>query len=120
GHPLARRRSVGREELAELSLASREDGSGTREALSRALGRAVEPALELDSNAAVKVEGASGGYPAVLSELAGAAELRDRRLVGGARDAGARRRRLHASWRKPGRLPPAAADFLAGVLGPRG
>src|SRR5699024_8521640 len=61
GHPLARRRSVGRAELAELSLASREDGSGTREALRRALGRAVEPALELDSNAAVKVEVASGG-----------------------------------------------------------
>src|SRR5699024_12407841 len=77
GHPLARRRSVGRKELAELSLASREDGSGTREALSRALGQAVEPALELDSNAAVKVEVASGGYPAARRELAVVAELRD-------------------------------------------
>ena len=120
GHPLARRRSVGREELAELSLASREDGSGTREALSRSLGRAVEPALELDSNAAVKVEVASGGYPAVLSELAVAAELRDRRLVEVELEDVDLRRRLHAVWRKPGRLTPAAADFLAGVLGPHG
>src|SRR5699024_3070043 len=131
GHPLARRRGVGREELAELSLASREDGSGTRaalsrslgltrEALSRSLGRAVEPALELDSNAAVKVEVASGGYPAVLSELAVAAELRDRRLVEVELEDVDLRRRLHAVWRKPGRLTPAAADFLAGVLGPHG
>lgn len=120
GHALARRRrSVGRQELAGLSLASREDGSGTREALSRALGRAVRPALELDSNAAVKVEVASGGYPAVLSELAVAGELRDHRLVEVALENVDLRRSLHAIWRKPGRLSPAAEDFLAGVLRPR-
>lgn len=117
GHQLARRRrSVGRDELAELALASREDGSGTREALSKALGRAVQPVLELDSNSAVKVEVASGGYPAVLSELAVAGELRDHRLVEVQLESVDLRRNLHAIWRRPGRLTPAAADFLAGIL----
>src|SRR5699024_12613842 len=84
GHPLARRRRpLGRKDLATLPLASREDGSGPREALSRALDTPVQPALELDSNAAVKVEVASGGYPAVRRELAAAARLPDRPRVGG-------------------------------------
>jgi len=118
GHPLARRRRpLSREDLATLPLASREDGSGTREALSRALDTPVQPALELDSNAAVKVEVASGGYPAVLSELAVAAELRDRRLVEVELEDVDLRRTLYAIWRRPGRLAPAAAEFLAEVLG---
>jgi DNA-binding transcriptional LysR family regulator len=82
-HPFARRRrAVNREELAQLRLAQRELGSGTREALEHALGHdCAQPAIEVGSNTAVKVLISTGDYPAVLSELAIAAELRDGRLV---------------------------------------
>src|SRR5699024_4506040 len=56
-------------------------------------------------------------YPAVLSELAVAAELRDRRLVEVELEDVDLRRTLYAIWRRPGRLAPAAAEFLAEVLG---
>ncbi|MFD1718349.1 LysR family transcriptional regulator [Georgenia deserti] len=119
-HPLARRRRpLCRDELAGLRLASREDGSGTRDTLARALGRPIEPVLELDSNAAVKVEVLSGGYPAVLSALAVSGELRDGRLVEVAIDGVDLRRILHAVFRRGAGLPAPASDFLAGVVGGR-
>ncbi|GAA4393270.1 LysR family transcriptional regulator [Tsukamurella soli] len=86
-HRLARRRApVGATELADMELVTREEGAGTRDVLDRALAHAGFPgahpaALSLDSNAAVKVMVQAGGPPAVLSELAVAAELRDGRLV---------------------------------------
>ncbi|WP_159621329.1 LysR family transcriptional regulator [Ruania rhizosphaerae] len=117
-HPLARRRRpLTRDQLVGMALASREDGSGTRDALTRALGEPVQPVLELDSNAAVKVEVASGGYPAVLSALAVGAELSDGRLVEIDVPEVDLRRHLHAVWRRGARLPAAAEDFLRGVLG---
>ncbi|MBZ2196723.1 LysR substrate-binding domain-containing protein [Occultella gossypii] len=120
GHPLTRRRRpVGAEELAELRLASREAGSGTRDALGWALGRELEPGVELDSNAAVKVVVASGAYPAVISELAVAAELRDGRLVSVPVTGVDLTRTLHAIWRRGWRPPAAIEDFLAVVLGRR-
>ncbi|MBU4215367.1 MAG: LysR family transcriptional regulator [Actinobacteria bacterium] len=114
-HRLARRRTpVTRDELAAMPLATREDGSGTRDTLEVAVGQPmVPPAVELDSNAAVKVLVSSGAYPAVLSELAVAGELRDGRLVEvplGDLDLS---RSLDAVWRRGTRLRAAAQHFLA-------
>ncbi|TDE94038.1 LysR family transcriptional regulator [Occultella glacieicola] len=120
GHPLTRRRRpVDAEELAELRLASREAGSGTRDALGWALGRELDPGVELDSNAAVKVMVASGAYPAVISELAVAAELRDRRLVSVPVVGVDLTRTLHAVWRRGWRPSAVIDDLLAVVLGRR-
>ena len=113
-HPLARRRHpLGRDELAQTPLASREDGSGTRDTLRLAIGRSmVPPAVELDSNAAVKVLVSSGSFPAVISELAVANELRDGRLVEVPLAEVDLSRSLDAVWRKGTRLGGAAEHFL--------
>ena len=118
GHPLAgRRRPVTRAELAAMPLASREDGSGTRETLRHAVGAQVAgPAIELDSNAAVKVLVSSGDYAAVISELAVASEVRDGRLVEVPTTEVNLTRSLHAMWRRGPRLHAAARDFLTMVL----
>lgn len=113
-HPLALRHgAVSREDLRTMQLASREAGSGTRDTLHAAMGTAMaEPAVELDSNAAVKVLVSSGSYPAVLSELAVASELRDGRLVDVALDDIDLSRSLNAVWRRGTPLGTAARDFL--------
>lgn len=83
GHPFAgRRTAVTRKELVASQLVVREEGSGTREELGRALGSfdGID-VLELDSNAAVKISVASGAGCTVMSQLAVAAELADGRLV---------------------------------------
>lgn len=113
-HLLARRRRpVSRDELAAMQLASREDGSGTRDTLHMAVGQTmVPPAVELDSNAAVKVLASSGSYPAVISELAVANELRDGRLVEVPLGDVDLSRSLNAVWRRGTRLRSAAGHFL--------
>ncbi len=113
-HPLAqRRRPVSAAELATMPLASREGGSGTRETLRRAIGQDMAaPAVELDSNAAVKVLVTSADYPAVLSELALANELRDGRMVEiPVRDLNLHRI-LRAVWRRGSTPRGAASEFL--------
>ncbi|MBP8921826.1 MAG: LysR family transcriptional regulator [Micropruina sp.] len=73
GHEWARRtRPVPLTELVDTPLIVREPGSGTRIALERALEGhdTAAPALELASNAAVRVAVSSGAGPAVLSEHA--------------------------------------------------
>lgn len=113
-HPLAgRRRQLSAADLAALPLATREAGSGTRETLRHALGPVAPPAIELDSNAAVKVLVGSGDYPAVLSELAVAAELRDGRFVEIAVSGVNLQRSLRAVWRRNSAPRGAAADFLS-------
>jgi molybdate transport repressor ModE-like protein len=114
-HPLARRRRpVSASELAAMPLATREAGSGTREALRRALGRPMAPpGIELDSNAAVKVLVSSADFPAVLSELAVANELLDGRLVEVPVSEINLRRSLRAVRRRNFTPRGAAADFLA-------
>ena len=111
---LARRhRPVSRDELAAMQLVSREDGSGTRDSLHVAVGQAmVPPAVELDSNAAVKVLVSSGSYPAVISELAVSNELRDGRLVEVPLGDVDLSRSLNAVWRRGTRLRSAAGHFL--------
>ncbi|MFC7304364.1 LysR family transcriptional regulator [Streptomyces monticola] len=85
GHPWARRRSgITAAELAQAALILREEGSGTREVLHRALapaGGLGEPLLELSSTTAVRAAALSGAGPAVLSALAVRDDLTARRLV---------------------------------------
>ena len=84
-HPWARRRvPVGGAELAATALVLREQGSGTREVLDRALapyGGTATPLLVLASTTALKAAAVSGAGPVVLSELAVADELARGRLV---------------------------------------
>ena len=78
-----------------------------------AMGDALAPpAVELDSNAAVKVLVSAGSYPAVISELAVANELRDGRLVEIPLDDVDLSRSLNAVWRRGTRLDGAAGQFL--------
>ncbi|AKU16540.1 LysR family transcriptional regulator [Luteipulveratus mongoliensis] len=115
-HPWAgRREPVSPDELAATALVTREAGSGTRVALDEALApRAVTPpALELPSNAAVRVSVAAGTAPAVLSRLAvsdalAAGTLREVPMTG--LDL---HRSLRAVWGGPRRLHGPAADLVA-------
>ncbi|WP_344584539.1 LysR family transcriptional regulator [Nonomuraea roseoviolacea] len=114
-HPWARRRApLEFAELAAAPLVMREPGSGTRHAVDRFLaGRDVAaPALELSSNAAVKVAVEAGVAPAVLSVLAVAAELREGRLVEAPVADFDGRRPLFAVWRGRTRLAGAAAELV--------
>lgn len=115
-HPWSRRRRpLTPEELAATPLVVREVGSGTRVSLEHHLTdhRLVEPAIELTSNAAVKVMAASGAAPAVLSRLAVAQAIEAGELVAIPVEGLRLTRRLRAVWR--GELGPPAADFLAVV-----
>lgn len=84
-HAWARRRSgIAAEELARTPLVLREQGSGTREVLDRALagyGGTAPPLLELASTTALKAAAITGAGPAAVSELAVADELASGRLV---------------------------------------
>jgi DNA-binding transcriptional LysR family regulator len=150
-HPWADRSApVGAAELAATPLVVREGGSGTRDALAVVLGDLPQapPALELGSNAAVRIAVASGAGPAVLSALAVRAQLESGELlrvpldgvgatdvsatdvsatdVGAtdARTAGAKgvglRREFTAVWTGPRRLTGAAADLVAIAEGTAG
>ncbi|QFU93366.1 LysR family transcriptional regulator [Amycolatopsis sp. YIM 10] len=120
-HPwAARRRRPRAAELAATPLVSREPGSGTRQALERALRAHVdalaEPALEVSSTTAIKAAAVGGIGPAVLSAHAVAPELAAGTLVRLAvpdLDLG---RQLRAIWPK-GRTPRGPArDLLAIAL----
>lgn len=83
-HPWADRTTpVDAAELAATPLVVREGGSGTRDALAVVLGDFPQapPALELGSNAAVRIAVASGAGPAVLSALAVQAQLESGELL---------------------------------------
>lgn len=71
-HPWAGRGSISADELAATPLIEREEGSGTREVLARALAprRVAAPALVVHSNAAVRAAVAGGAGCALLSDLA--------------------------------------------------
>ncbi len=101
-HEWARRtRPVGLDELLATPLVVREPGSGTRVSLEQAVaghGRLAPPALELASNAAVRVAVASGAGPAVLSELAVRASVAGGMLRAVMVDDLAIARQLRAVW----------------------
>lgn len=112
-HPWARRRRpLAAEELAATPLIVREPGSGTRISLEHHLAGhdLVEPAVELSSNAAVKVMASGGVAPAVLSTLAVAEALESGELVAVPVEGLRLTRRLRAVWR--GELTAPAADFV--------
>lgn len=116
GHPWSRRRRpLTPEELATTPLVVREPGSGTRISLEHHLSghEMAAPAVELGSNAAVKVMAASGSAPAVLSRLAVAQALESGELVAVPVEGVRLTRRLRAVWRDE--LTAPAADFLAVV-----
>lgn len=119
-HPWATRSRVRAEELAATPLVARESGSGTRVALRRALAPldVAPPALELASNAAVRVSAAAGTAPAVLSRLAVDDALRAGTLVEVGVDGVDLTRNLRAVWAGPRRLTnPAAAALLTTAAG---
>lgn len=123
-HPWTRRtRPVTAEELTSTPLVSREAGSGTRDALTHALHRALgrqlvqaAPVMALSTTSAVRAAVLAGAGPAVLSALAIADDLRTGRLTSidviGV-DLG---RKLRAVWIGP-RVPPAGAarDLLSHI-----
>lgn len=125
-HPWAvRRRGVGLDELAAVALVTREQGSGTRLVLDRALDAAAPhiaraaPALELSNTTAIRQAVAAGAGPAVLSNLAVHDDLAARRLVRVALAGGIRlRRELRAVWPE-GPLPAGPARALLGIAGAR-
>jgi DNA-binding transcriptional LysR family regulator len=115
-HPWARRkRPLGPSELASTSLVVREPGSGTRTTLDEALSGYDRgaPAIELSSNAAVRIAVASGAGPAVISELAVAPAVRSGELVAVPIAGLDLVRTLHAVWTDAAALHPAAADLVA-------
>lgn len=115
-HPWSRRRRKVRvEDLAGASLVLREPGSGTREALERALtrtGATVQPQLVLGSSAAIKTSIESGEGVSVLSRLVVADELAAGRLVAVPVDGLDLRRSLRAIWPTGTRLIEPAAELL--------
>ncbi|MFE0641687.1 LysR family transcriptional regulator [Streptomyces sp. NPDC058877] len=116
-HPWARRRApVTAQELARTPLIMREQGSGTRQVLARALaahGGPETPSLELASTAAVKAATVSGAGPAVMSSLSVQDDVRARRLAMITVDAVDLTRSLRAVWPTGQRLQGPAGDLLA-------
>lgn len=121
-HPWAQRssRRVSAATLAATPLVVREQGSGTRTVLDRALrGLATAPpALELSSTAAVRSAVAAGAGPAALGAHAIGDDLAAGRLVRINVAGLDLTRRLHAVWRG-GVHPPqgAARDLVAWAVG---
>ena len=102
-------------ELAAAELVLREEGSGTRRTLARALARADAPLgeghLELASTAAVRAAALQGDLPAVLSELGVADQLAAGALVEVPVDGLDLSRTLRAVW-LPSRRPTGDAARL--------
>ncbi|MDA8438176.1 MAG: LysR family transcriptional regulator [Propionibacterium sp.] len=124
-HPWARRRRpVTVADLAATPLVVREPGSGTRDVLEGALRRAlgpdaviVAPALELSSNAAVRVATLAGTAPAVLSRLAVADAVASGSLRRVEIDLDLSRD-IRAVWAGPRALSGPRAELLRAVVGP--
>jgi molybdate transport repressor ModE-like protein len=127
-HVWARRpgRRVHASEVASTPIVSREVGSGTRDALTAALGAVlgpgldqVQPALELSTTASVRAAVLAGAGPAVLSELAVGDDLSSGRLVAIEVDELELRRDLRAVWLGARTPPSGAARELLGHIGVR-
>jgi DNA-binding transcriptional LysR family regulator len=123
-HPLAKRkRSVDAEHLNRMALVTREEGSGTREALAVALRQALgtpkpQPAsiLALSSTSAIRNAVLAGAGPAVLSELAVADDLASHRLVRLPVTGINLRRDLRTVWIGQKTPPPGPARDLVGHI----
>ncbi|MGX7680256.1 LysR family transcriptional regulator [Jatrophihabitans sp. DSM 45814] len=126
-HPWVRRREpLSPRDLASTPLVTREEGSGTRNALESALHAALgpsatpsAPALALSTSAAVRAAVIAGAGPAVLSELAVADDLTAGRLRT-VRVAGLRlERTLRAVWVGSSTPPAGAARDLISLAAGR-
>ncbi len=119
GHAWARRRTpLSPTMLADAALVSREPGSGTRQVLEHALAReglAASVAVELASTTAIKSAVAAGLGPAVLSRLAVAVELADRRLVTVPVAGLNLTRSIRAVWRARSELSAPARALLGAI-----
>ncbi|WP_149263219.1 LysR family transcriptional regulator [Actinomadura sp. K4S16] len=117
-HAWARRRSgIAAAELAATPLVLREEGSGTREVLDRALaahGGTAPPLLQLASTTALKAAAVSGAGPVVVSDLAVADEIASGRLVRVPVPELDLSRPLRAVW-PAGRRPAGPARDLLGL-----
>jgi len=102
-HPWARVGHIDAERLARTPLVCREEGSGTRDVLARALAplKMAPPALEVHSNAAVRTAVISGVTPTVISNLAVRSDLERGRLVAVYVTGIDLRRRLLSVWNTP-------------------
>ena len=120
-HAWARRRApLSAAMLADAALVSREPGSGTRQVLEHALARhglTVNVAVEFASTTAIKSAVGAGLGPAVLSRLAVAAELTDRRLVAVPVDGLNLARSIRAVWRARSELSAPARTLLGAITG---
>lgn len=116
-HPWARRRSpIDLARLARTPLVVREEGSGTRDVLDRALADfdPVPPVAVVSSNAGVLGSVIAGVAPAVTSKKAAAAALQAGLIANVAvQQSGRLRRTLHAVWPAGAQLLGPAADLLA-------
>jgi DNA-binding transcriptional LysR family regulator len=120
-HKWARRRRVHATELAKTPLASREPGSGTRQAWEQAVREQLDtdladPVLEVSSTTAIKAAAMGGIGPAVLSVRTVAAELAAGTLVRLAVPGLDLTRRLRAIWPTGHDLRGPARDLLAIAL----
>lgn len=99
-HPWARRGEIDADELAAAPLVEREEGSGTREVLARALAPRgmAPPALVVHSNAAVRAAVAGGAGCALLSDLAVAEAVAAGRVTRLGVTGADLRRSLRAVW----------------------
>lgn len=115
-HPWSRRRKpVPAAELADTPLIQREHGSGTRytlECVLAAFGPLAPPQLEASSTTAVRTAAAAGLAPAVISSLAVAGDLTERRLVAVPVDGIDMHRVIRAVWRAGQPLLGPVRDFL--------
>lgn len=115
-HPWAMRGSVPAEALAATPLVMREAGSGTREALERALADLglgkPSAVLELGSTTAVRAAVVHGNAPTVISRLAVAAEVDAEQLVEIEIADLSIGRELRAVWPRGTELPTLARSLL--------
>lgn len=115
-HPWANGNGVALDELASTPLVSRERGSGTREALETELAAlgydAPRSALDLGSISAVRIAVINGSSPTVISRLAVADDLEQKRLVEVDVPGLVIERRLRAIWPKRVELSRLASALL--------
>ncbi|WP_084078131.1 LysR family transcriptional regulator [Demequina sp. NBRC 110057] len=116
GHPWSRRTRVGADEVARTALILREEGSGTRVTLERALAASgltlAPPAAELSTTAAIRAVVMAGTGAAAVSELAVRDDLASGALVRVPVDGPPLTRHFTAVWDGSRALSPAGAGFL--------
>ena len=116
GHPLAGRRGLTLEDLADQPFVMREAASGSRWSLEKAArkdGVKLQVAMELGSNGAIKHAVESGLGLAVLSRFACALEIASGRLVELHVHGFPIRRDWHIVHLKHRRLPSSVSTFIA-------